>query len=107
MIVVLTEMRFAEESNEVLRALVPGVERFCRQFEGCERFDVSLPPSRPGIVLTTEVWRDAPTLRAHVAVAHHARELRGWHALVKDMQASLFTASPLELAALQSQEVLP
>ena len=57
MIVVLTEMRFAEESDEALRALVPGVERFCRQFEGCERFDISLPPNRPGIVLTTEVWR--------------------------------------------------
>jgi quinol monooxygenase YgiN len=107
MIVVLTEMSFAEEANGALRALVPGVERFCRQFEGCERFDVSLPPNRSGIVLTTEVWRDASTLRAHVAVAHHARELRGWHALVRDMKASLFAASPLELAALQSQEVVP
>jgi quinol monooxygenase YgiN len=107
MIVVLTEMSFAAESVEAMRALVPGVERFCRQFEGCERFDVSLSPNRPGILFTTEVWRDARTLRAHVAVAHHARELREWHALVKDMKASLFTASPLELAAFQSGEAVP
>ena len=107
MIVVLTEMSFAAESDEAMRALVPDVERFCRQFEGCERFDVSLPPNRPGILFTNEVWRDARTLRAHVAVAHDARELRGFHALVRDLKASLFTASPLELAALQSGEVAP
>jgi quinol monooxygenase YgiN len=107
MIVVLTEMSFAAESDEALRALVPDVERFCRQFEGCERFAVSFPPQRPGMIFTTEVWRDTRTLRAHVAVAHHAPELNGLHALVKDVKASLFTASPIELAALQSEEVVP
>jgi quinol monooxygenase YgiN len=106
MIVVLTEMSFAAGSDEAMRALVPNVERFCRQFEGCERFDVSFPSNRPGMLLTTEVWRDARTLRAHVAVAHHAPELEGLHALVVDMKASLYTASPLELAALQSGEVV-
>jgi quinol monooxygenase YgiN len=90
-----------------MRALVPDVERFCHQFEGCERFAVSFPPNRPGLLFTTEVWRDARTLRAHVTVTHHAPELEGLHALVKDMKASLFTASPLELAALQSGEVDP
>jgi quinol monooxygenase YgiN len=107
MIVVLTEMSFAAESDEAMKALVPGVERFCRGFEGCERFTVSFPPNRPGSLFTTEVWRDARTLRAHVAVAHHAPELEGLHTLVKDMKATLFTASPLELAALQSGEVVP
>jgi quinol monooxygenase YgiN len=107
MIVVLTEMSFAAESDEAMRALVPDVERFCRPFEGCESFAVSFPPNRPGTLFTTEVWRDARTLRAHVAVAHHAPELEGFHALVKGMKASLFTASPLELAALQSGEVAP
>ncbi len=107
MIVVLTEMSFAAESNEAIRALVPDVERFCHQFDGCERFAVSFPSNRPGVVFTTEVWRDARTLRAHVAVAHHAPELEGWHAVVKDMKASLFSASPLELATLQSGEVVP
>jgi quinol monooxygenase YgiN len=107
MIVVLTEMGFAPEADEAIRALVPNVERFCRKFDGCERFAVSFPPDRPGMLFTTEVWRDAKTLRAHVAVAHHAPELEGLHTLVKEMKASLFTASPLELAALQSAEVVP
>jgi quinol monooxygenase YgiN len=104
MIVVLTEMSFYAEWDDAMRALVPDVERFCRQFEGCERFDVSFPANRPGVLLTTEVWRDARTLRAHVAVAHHAPELEGMHAMVTDMRASLFTASPLELAALRGGE---
>ena len=34
MIVVLTEMSFAAESAEAIRALVPDVEHFCRKFEG-------------------------------------------------------------------------
>jgi quinol monooxygenase YgiN len=105
MIVVLTEMTFAAESDEAMRGLVPGVERFCSQFDGCERFAVSFPTSHPGVLFTTEVWRDARTLRAHVAVAHHAPELEVFHSLVKGMKASLFTASPLELAPLLSGEV--
>ena len=104
MIVVLTEMSFATESDEAVRALVPAVERFCRRFEGCERFDVSFPSTRSGTLFTTELWRDARTLRAHVAVAHDAPELAPLHALVKDMKPSLFTASPLDVAALQSGE---
>jgi quinol monooxygenase YgiN len=105
MILVLTEISFAAESAESMRAVVPGVERFCRQFEGCERFDVSFPPNRPGVLYTTEVWRDSRTLRAHVAVAHHARELEGLHSLTTDMKASVYTASPVELASLQNGEV--
>jgi quinol monooxygenase YgiN len=107
MIVLLTEMSFAAESAEAMCALVPEVEHFCRKLEGCQRFAVSFPPNRPGVLFTTEVWRDARTLRAHVAVAHHAPELEGFHSLTKDMKASLYTASPLELAALQSAEVSP
>ena len=107
MIVVHTEMSFAVESDEAMRALAPDVERFCAQFEGCERFAVSFPAIRRGLLFTTEVWRDARALRAHVAVAHHAPQLERFHTLVKNMKASLFTASPLELAALQSGEVDP
>jgi quinol monooxygenase YgiN len=103
MILVLTEFTFAPVEDRAMRELVPDVERFCRQFEGCERFDVSFPTNRPGVLFTTEVWRDVRALRAHVAVAHHASELEMWHALVKDMKASVFTASALDLAALRSE----
>jgi quinol monooxygenase YgiN len=105
MIVVLTEMRFAPDADGAMRDLVPDVERFCRHFDGCERFDVSFPADRPGILFTTETWRDARALRAHLAIAHHAAELEKWHALVKDMMASVFRASGLELAELLREEV--
>jgi quinol monooxygenase YgiN len=105
MIIVLTEMRFAPDADRAMRDLVPDVERFCRHFDGCERFDVSFPTDRPGILFTTETWQDPRALHAHVAVAHNAAELEKWHALVKDMKVSVFHASALELAALLREEV--
>jgi quinol monooxygenase YgiN len=99
MIVVLTEMSYAPESDDTMRSLVSDVEQFSRQFEGCEQFALSFPVNRPGTLLGAEVWRDQQALRTHVAVARNAAELEAWHELLTSMNASLFTASPLGLAA--------
>jgi quinol monooxygenase YgiN len=106
-IVVLTEMSYAPESDAAMRAVVPHVERYCRRFDGCERFLLSFPANRSGMLLATEVWRDEQTLRAHLAVAHHASELATWHALVKDMNPLFFSASPLDLSAFLHGEARP
>jgi quinol monooxygenase YgiN len=101
-IIVLTEISYAPESDAKMRALVAGVEQFCRRFEGCERFALSFPLNRPGTLLSTEIWRDRQTLRAHAGVAHDAPELTSWHELVTRIDASIFAASAVDLAALQT-----
>jgi hypothetical protein len=36
---------------------VPVVEQFCRTLDGCERFALSFPAERPGVLLATEIRR--------------------------------------------------
>jgi quinol monooxygenase YgiN len=96
MIVVLTRMQYPANSEEAMRSLADGVERYSRQFDGCERFDLSFPEGSPGVLLTTEVWHDMPKLQAHVAVAHDAPELAAWHELITGMEASLYEATPID-----------
>ena len=70
----------------------------------CERFDLSFPEGNPGLLLTTEVWRDMQKLQAHVSVAHNAAELNAWHALLTGMDASLFEATPIKFPAVREGE---
>jgi quinol monooxygenase YgiN len=107
MLIILTEMSYPPESDQQMHALVPDVERYCRRFEGCEQFALSFPVNRPGTLLGSEVWRDDHALRAHVAVAHHAPELGPWHALVTGMKPALFSAAPMELAAVLPKGAKP
>ena len=100
MIIVLAEMSYAPAALDDVRALCAGVEDFCRGFDGCESFVLTFAGSRPGTIVSVEVWRDAVSLRGHAAVARSAPELSAWHALVGDMRASIFSASPIELGAL-------
>ena len=63
MIVVHVEYQYARAAEDAMRSLVPDVERYSRGFEGCESFTLSFPVDRPGILLGTEVWADAASLR--------------------------------------------
>lgn len=105
MIVVHVEYRYAPAAEDAMRSLVPDVERFSRGFDGCQSFALSFPVDRPGILLGTEVWTDAASLRAHVAVAHDAAELEPWHRVLSGMDAALFTGERLSLEELQAQDV--
>jgi quinol monooxygenase YgiN len=101
MIVAHMEYSYSPADDEQMRILVPAVEAFARTFEGCESFQLSFAVDRPGVLLGAEVWRDAPTLNAHLAVAHDAEELAGWHALVTGMSMSLYAAKQLARAELR------
>ncbi|GAA4683125.1 putative quinol monooxygenase [Frondihabitans cladoniiphilus] len=102
MIVAHMEYTYPVDKDAEMRALVPDVDAFSRQFEGNEHFQLSFADDRPGVLLGVEVWRDAATLNAHVAVAHDAPELAAWHALTTGMSISLFTATPLDVAELRA-----
>jgi quinol monooxygenase YgiN len=102
MIVVHVAYDYPAGKEAEMRALVPGVEDFSRGFDGCESFTLSFPGRLSGVLLGTEVWRDAATLNAHVAAAHDAPELDAWHALVTGMRPALYSAEPLSLEELRS-----
>ena len=105
MILVHVEYRYAPAAEDAMRSLVADVERFSRGFEGCQSFALSFPADRPGVLLGTEVWADAASLRAHVTVAHDAVELEPWHRLLSGMDASLFTGERISLEHLQAGDV--
>ncbi|MCU1479433.1 MAG: hypothetical protein JWQ19_219 [Subtercola sp.] len=102
MIVAQLEYSYHPADEEQMRSLVPAVEAFARGFDGCDSFQLSFAVDRPGILLGAEVWRDAPALNAHVAIAHDAAELAPWHTLVTGMSMTLFTATQLTLAELRT-----
>ena len=106
MIIVHLEVTFEPSSDAAMKSIVPEVERFCRKFEGCEQFTVSFPPSPPGTALTTEIWRDERTLRAHIASTRQAPELETWHRLIKEIWPHVFRASSLGLEALTKEETV-
>jgi quinol monooxygenase YgiN len=103
MIVVHVEYSYGAEAEDAMRSLVPGVERFARDFDGCESFALSFPVGRPGILLGAEVWADAASLNAHVAIAHDAPELEPWHRLLTGMDAALFAGEPVTLEQLRRE----
>jgi quinol monooxygenase YgiN len=105
MIVVHAEYRYVPAAEDAMRSLVADVERYSRGFEGCQSFALSFPVGRPGILLGTEVWTDAASLRAHVTVAHDAVELEPWHRLLSGMRASLFAGERLSLEELEREDV--
>jgi quinol monooxygenase YgiN len=105
MIVVHVEYRYAPAAEDAMRSLVPDVERFSRGFDGCQSFALSFPVGRSGILLGTEVWADAASLRAHVAVVHDAAELEPWHRLLRGMDASLFAGERVSLEELEAEDV--
>jgi quinol monooxygenase YgiN len=105
MSVVHVEYRYAPAAEDAMRSLVADVERFSRGFEGCQSFALSFPADRPGVLFGTELWTDAASLRAHVAVAHDAAELEPWHRLLSGIDASLFTGERISLEQLQAGDV--
>ena len=102
MIIVLSEMTYPAASDHRMREVVPSAEQFCRTFDGCERFDLSFPADRPGVLLATELWQSGPLLGAHVRVAHDAPELKEWHDLITDMKHEVYTAESVDVAQLMA-----
>lgn len=100
MIIVLSEMAYPAESDDRMRSVVPAVEQFCRAFDGCERFALSFPADRPGVLLATEIWQTPQLLREHVGVARDAPELKEWHDLLTDTRHEVFSAEPVDVAQL-------
>jgi hypothetical protein len=100
MIIVLSEMAYPAGCDDRMRSVVPAVEQFCRAFGGCERFALSFPAGRPGVLLATEIWQTPVLLREHVAVARDAPELKEWHDLLADTKHEVFSAELVDVAQL-------
>jgi quinol monooxygenase YgiN len=102
MIIVLTEMAYPAGSDDRMRSVVPAVEQFCQAFDGCERFALSFPADRPGVLLATEIWQTPVLLREHVGVARDAPELKEWHDLLTGTKHEVFSAEPVDVAQLMA-----
>jgi quinol monooxygenase YgiN len=103
MIVIHAQYTYPVDEDPRMRDLAPGVERFCRTFDGCEAFTLSYPADRDGVLLSTEVWRDSAAVMAHLKAAHDAPELAAWHTLIEGTDFTIYDGSAISLDQLRGQ----